>query len=292
MNKGEIKAVVKAAGGSTLTRDARFSNLTAIANELKQPELNIQIKSFTGLKTQHLSKLVSLWVGQGKSARTIHNKLAHIRAALVAVGREKFANSKQVSNAALGAPKASRAGTHNVSSPDVVNTRISALPPGIQEAARLQQTLGLRAQEAIQSVQSLKRWEMQILNGQRVTILHGTKGGRARDTSLPSENARSAALEAVRAAIKAAATQEGRLVPSSSLEGAKRAYQRAMNEVGFKGTEASHSLRYHFARAQFERYQEMGFERKEALSALSMDLGHGDGRGRYCAHVYLKGQTD
>lgn len=288
MTRNEIKAIVKAAGGSTLTREARSANLTATANDLKL-RLNIQIKSFAGLKTQHLTSLVTLWKEQGKSIRTIQNQLAHVRAALRAVEREKFADSKQVSNTALGASNASRGGTHSVPSPEVLEARLSALPTGFQEAARLQQTLGLRAQEAIQSNQSLRRWEKQLENGQRVTVLHGTKGGRARDTSLPSENARKAALEAVRAAIKATDRQEGKLIPSSSLEGANRAYQRAMNAVGFKGSEASHSLRYHFAQAQFERYIDLGFDRKEALSALSMDLGHGDGRGRYCAQVYLKG---
>ena len=289
MSRNEIKAIVKAAAGSTLTKESRSSNLTATANDLKL-RLNIQIKSFSGLKTQHLKKLVTLWKEQGKSTRTIQNKLAHVRAALRAVGREKFAGSSQVSNASLGAANASRRGTHSVPSADVLEARISALPTGFQEAARLQHALGLRAQEAIQSNASLRHWERQLEHGQRVSVLHGTKGGRARDTALLSENARKAALEAVRAAIKAADRQEGKLIPSRTLEGANRAYQRAMNAVGFKGSEASHCLRYHFAQAQFERYQELGFDRKEALSALSLDLGHGDGRGRYCAQVYLKGQ--
>lgn len=288
MTKNEIKAIVKAAGGSTLTREGRSANLAATADDLRLG-LNIQLKSFKGLKTQHLASLVSFWKEQGKSTRTIQNKLAHVRAALRCVDREKFADSTQVSNASLGAAGASRGGTHSVPSKDTLETRISTLPEGFQAAARLQQTLGLRAQEAIQSNQSLRRWEKQLEHGQRVTVLHGTKGGRIRDVSLPSENARHKALEAVRAAITAMGRHGGQLVPSSSLEGANRSYQRAMNAVGFRGTEASHSLRYHFAQAQFWRYLEQGFERKEALSALSMDLGHGDGRGRYCAQVYLKG---
>ena len=61
-----------------------------------------------------------------------------------------------------------------------------------------------------------------------------------------------------------------------------------MNGVGFKGSEASHSLRYQFAREQFAKYLEALGDKKEALAALSMDLGHGDGRGRYCEQVYLR----
>ncbi|ECE8762116.1 DNA-binding protein, partial [Salmonella enterica subsp. enterica serovar Indiana] len=37
------------------------------------------------------------------------------------------------------------------------------------------------------------------------------------------------------------------------------------------------SLRYYLAQ---------GFSRKEALAMVAMDLGHGDGRGRYVAQVY------
>lgn len=291
MTKNEIKAIVKAAGGSTLTREGRSANLAATADDLRLG-LNIQLKSFGGLKTQHLASLVSFWKEQGKSTRTIQNKLVHVRAALRYAGREKFADSAQVSNASLGAAGASRGGTHTVPTAEALGERISALPEGFQAAARLQQTLGLRAQEAIQSNQSLRRWEKQLEKGLRVTVLHGTKGGRIRDVSLPTEDARHKALEAVRAAITAMDKQGGLLVPSASLEGANRAYQRAMNAVGFSGTEASHSLRYHFAQAQFSRYMELSFGRTEALSALSMDLGHGDGRGRYCAQVYLKNGTD
>lgn len=288
MNRNEIHQAVKVAGGSTLTKGGRSANLTATANDLRLG-LNIQIKSFKGLKTQHLASLVSFWKEQGKSTRTIQNRLAHVRAALRSVGREKFADSAQVSNASLGAAGASRGGTHTVASKEVIEARISKLQPGFKEAAQLQLKLGLRAQEAVQSNPSLRLWEKQLKQGRRVTVLHGTKGGRGRDVSITSENQKQAALEAVRAAIAVMDGHGGQLVRSSSLEGANRAYQRAMNRVGFKGSEASHSLRYIFARGQFESYLDAGFDRKEALSALSMDLGHGDGRGRYCAQVYLTG---
>ena len=72
MNRNEIKAVVKAAGGSTLTRESRSANLTATANDLRLG-LNIQIKSFSGLRTQHLQGLVTLWKTDGQSTRTIQN---------------------------------------------------------------------------------------------------------------------------------------------------------------------------------------------------------------------------
>ena len=287
MNRNEIKAVVKAAGGSTLTRESRSANLTATANDLRLG-LNIQIKSFSGLRSQHLQSLVTLWKTDGQSTRTIQNKLAHVRAALRGVGREKFAADPRNSNAALGASGGSRSGTHTIPSEKTLEERISGLPEPFKAGARLQQALGLRAQEAVQSNQSLRSWEKQIQAGRPVKVLHGTKGGRPRDVSLLGQASKDRALAAVREAIRVADKQDGKLIPSTSLEGANRAYQRAMNGVGFKGSEASHSLRYQFAREQFAKYLEALGDKKEALAALSMDLGHGDGRGRYCEQVYLR----
>ena len=280
MNRNEIKAVVKAAGGSTLTRESRSANLTATANDLRLG-LNIQIKSFSGLRTQHLKDLVTHWNSEGQSTRTIQNKLAHLRAALRGVGREKFAADPRNSNAALGASGGSRSGTHTIPSEKALEERISALPEPFQAGARLQQTLGLRAQEAVQSNQSLRVWEKQIQAGRPVMVLHGTKGGRPRSVSLLDQASKDRAIAAVREAIRVTEMQDGKLIPSSTLEGANRAYQRAMNAAGFKGSEASHALRYAFAREQFAKYLEDLGDKKEALSALSMDLGHGDGRGRY-----------
>lgn len=287
MTKNEIRAIVKAAGGSTLTRESRSANLSAAANDLRLG-LNIQIKSFAGIKTTHIQRLVDHWRSDGQSIRTIQNKLAHLRAALRAVGREKFAADPRNSNAALGATGGSRGGTHTIPDEKTLEERISALPEPFQAGARLQQTLGLRAQEAVQSNQSLRVWEKQIQAGRPVMVLHGTKGGRPRSVSLLDQASKDRAIAAVREAIRVTEMQDGKLIPSSTLEGANRAYQRAMNAAGFKGSEASHALRYAFAREQFAKYLEALGDKKEALSALSMDLGHGDGRGRYCEQVYLR----
>ena len=175
MNRNEIKAVVKAAGGSTLTRESRSANLTATANDLRLG-LNIQIKSFSGLRTQHLKDLVTHWNSEGQSTRTIQNKLAHLRAALRGVGREKFAADPRNSNAALGASGGSRSGTHTIPSEKALEERISALPEPFQAGARLQQTLGLRAQEAVQSNQSLRVWEKQIQAGRPSWFCTAPKG--------------------------------------------------------------------------------------------------------------------
>lgn len=288
MNKREINQIVKKAGGSTLTKEARSAALLATATTLRT-ELNIQLKSLSSLKSLHLEKLVNSWKEQGLSLRTMQNRMTHVRAALRFHGREHFADSPRNSNAALGLAGASRQGTHTVPSPEAISTRITSLAPGAKAAANLQVTLGLRAGEAIQSVKSLRTWQKQLQAGRPLTVLYGTKGGRPRDIQLHTKNAHEAASEAVRGAIEVMARQGGHLIESTSLEGATRSYQRSMQSAGFTGSEASHSLRYHWARQQFETHMQRFGNKAEALTALSLDLGHGDGRGRYCAQVYLKG---
>lgn len=288
MHKSEIRTAVRHANGSTLTKVGRSANLESTAKELKT-QLNIQLKSFAGLRTQHLKSLVVLWKEQGKSTRTIQNKLSHVRAALRSVGREKFADADQNSNAALGASGSHRGGTHQSISEESFTDRVSSMPEEFQAAVNLQRALGLRAQEAVQANQSLRSWEIQAKSGRPVLVLHGTKGGKSRMVNLLDSSSRDNALKAIRAAILIADKQDGKLIPSISLQGANRAFQRAMNTAGFKGSEASHAVRYMFAREQYAKYLELLQDKKEALAALSLDLGHGDKRGRYCESVYLKG---
>lgn len=288
MTNGEIEAITKHSG-SNLTQKAREAALHSAAKTLKT-ELNVQLKSFAGLKVQHIEKLVQSWTTQGITQRTMQNRMTHIRAALRHHDRAKFALDERISNASLGLAGASRGGTHTVPTPAAIDSRLVELRPQTKAVAELQLALGLRAREAIQADQSLKVWEKQLVSGRPISVLHGTKGGRPRDVQLHTPEARGRAISAVSEAIKVASSHpNGRIIPSGTIEAAFRSYQREMSKVGFKGSEASHSLRYHWAREQFSTHLERLGDRKEALAALSMDLGHGDGRGRYCAQVYLTG---
>lgn len=287
MTNGEIEAITKR-NGSKLTQKARAATLQAIAKTLRT-ELNIQLKSFAGLKVQHIQKLVKNWTKQGISQRSMQNRMTHIRSALRFHDRAKFALDQRISNRALGLAGASRRGTHTVPASDVIQARFTKLSLQTRAVARLQLALGLRAREAIQADQSLKTWEKQLALGRPISVLHGTKGGRPRDVQLHTQETRQHAIEAVREALKVVKlNSDHRIVSAKTIDAAFRAYQRQMNKVGFRGTEASHSLRYLWARKQFSVHLERLGDRKEALAVLSMDLGHGDGRGRYCAQVYLQ----
>lgn len=61
-----------------------------------------------------------------------------------------------------------------------------------------------------------------------------------------------------------------------------------MREAGFTGKYAPHSLRYAWANEAMIFHQQCGMSEDEARAIVSMDLGHGDGRGRYIERVYSK----
>ncbi|GAB8859574.1 hypothetical protein OkiPb00504_48900 [Escherichia coli] len=47
-------------------------------------------------------------------------------------------------------------------------------------------------------------------------------------------------------------------------------------------------MRYYFSQEARSFYRKDGLDDKEIYARVSMDLGHGDGRGRYVKQVYFK----
>ncbi|WP_223881630.1 phage integrase N-terminal domain-containing protein [Affinibrenneria salicis] len=65
------------------------------------------------------------------------------------------------------------------------------------------------------------------------------------------------------------------------------ASERLSNKsLGLTGAYSPHSLRYAWAKDAIRHYLAQRFSEKETLALVAMDLGHGDGRGRYVAQVY------
>lgn len=238
---------------------------------------------------KHVEHYIAGQRAAGVSDRTLQNRMSHIRGELAAIGRGKLADSERLGTKSLGIDGANRDGTHRAPSLDQYQAALAAmqeLNAGHAACMQLQRELGLRSREAVMSGQSLRAWERSIERGAPVRVLHGTKGGRARDT-YPVAPER--ALDAIRAALEASRDQGGQLVQSKSLEGAMRAYGRSFEEVGMVKEFASHSLRCLYAQERFgQLLEQAGGDRKEALAATSLELGHGDGRGTYVAQVYLK----
>lgn len=284
----EIETINRHAGGSTLTKLARATSLGQ-AFHLWRHELNLQVRSLVNVKSAHIAALVRHQLDAGKMKRSIQNDLAHLRTGLRCLGRDQFAASPLLSNKALGVSGASRNGTHRALNEQHYARALDAArqrDPGLAAALQLQRCLGLRAREAVQSVASLKQWAKALEAGRPVHVIHGTKGSLPRMSGAVDPKP---ALLAVNEAIAVVDANGGQLVKSSTLQGAMRTYGRHCQAIGLTGAHASHALRCMYARDRFSKHLDaFGGNRREALAATSLDLGHGDGRGTYVAQVYLR----
>ena len=290
MSKKIVRAVrtaTRKAGGSTLTKDGRSASFNKFFTDMSTV-LNVQINSFEKLKASQVKTYIDHLKASGDIDRSIQNQLSHLRQGLRSVGRGHYADSALMSNKAMGVAGASRDGTHRPLTKlqfTAVLAATRATKPGAACCMALQRQLGLRAREAIQSVLSLKVWLKALKAGLPSQILHGTKGGRPRWLAALD---RSLAIEAIETAIEVAKAQGGQLIVAKNLKAAVRAYGRACEKVGLKDEYASHSLRCSYALDRYEMYMAIHGDRREALAGVSVDLGHGDGRGTYVAQVYLK----
>jgi site-specific recombinase XerC len=210
---------VKNQTGATLTKTAREATLKHVQAFMRSNKLANNLKEATAA---HIERYVLAQKDAGLSHRTLQNRMSHIRQELTALGRGKLATSERLRTQTLGIGGASRDGTHKALTAaqyEQLLEKARTMPRGVAACMELQRELGLRMSEAIQSAKSLKSWERALERGERVRVLHGTKGGRARDT-LPNNTAM--AIRAVKTALEAIKTNDGYLVPSKTLEGAIR----------------------------------------------------------------------
>ncbi|CEF31439.1 putative integrase (fragment) [Xenorhabdus nematophila str. Websteri] len=116
-------------------------------------------------------------------------------------------------------------------------------------------------------------------------MVFGTKGGRPRQTVILD---REALQQAIDYAERAKAERSGKLINKPTLHQAIDRYRYMVRRVGLVGKQAPHSMRYHFAQQSGAHYKAQGFSEREVLAQVSMDLGHGDRRGRYIRQVYYQ----
>ena len=156
---------------------------------------------------------------------------------------------------------------------------------GLACALQLARLLGLRSQEAVQCASSLNTWKKQLEQNQStLTIVFGTKG-RPRETRILNRNA---VQQAVNDALLIAKTRNGKLIDKPDLKTAMNFWRTHTTRLGLIGNYSPHSLRYAWPQDALRYYLSQGFSRSEARAMTSMDLGHGDGRGRYVERVYTR----
>ncbi|EAM7073343.1 integrase domain-containing protein [Salmonella enterica] len=282
----EMKRLAQQAGGSYKTVDDRIRLAQRFCERLVLVQ-NVQIRRVEQLKARHIEGYIRERLAQSITKRSLQNEMAAVRCILKQAGRDRLAQSERLNNRSLGLSGTSRSGTKRAIAPEhyrqVLKTaRIK--DPGLAAALELSRLMGLRSQEAVQSAQSLKTWEQALERGEsRLTVVFGTKGGRPRETMILDSIAVKKALDNV---LAVAENRHGRLIDKPDLKSAMKYWHSQASCIGLTGAYSPHSLRYAWAQDAICYYLAQGFSEKEALAMTAMDLGHGDGRGRYVAQVY------
>lgn len=282
---GEMKALAKKAGGSFKTVDDRIHIVQRFSRHLR--ELNIQIQRVEQIKVRHIECYIQARLAQQIGKRTLQNEMSALRKVLQQAGRRQVVEHSRLTNKALGLAGASRNGTNRAITPEYYQQVLAAArekDAGLAATLELARLMGLRSQEAVQCCQSLKTWKKALERGEtRLTVVFGTKGHRPRKTEVQDTVAVKKALEN---ALTVAKERNGRLIDRPNLQKAMNYWRGEIASAGLTGTYTPHSLRYAWTQDAMRYHQAQGFSDKEVLALTAMDLGHGDGRGRYVVQVY------
>lgn len=280
-----LRSLASKASGSYKTVHDRIKIVSRFEYHLRS--LNIQIRAVSNLKAKHIESYIKSRLEQGINLRTLQNEMAALRATLHQAGRDKLIASERLTNRSLSLANASRAGTKQAISLEKFQQVVQVAQmkdKGLAVALQLARAMGLRSQEAVQSVQSLKTWQNALDKGaDKLTVVFGTKGGRARETTIIN---RELVKQVVNQALSIAEQRNGKLIDKPDLKSAMTYWRNQTTAIGLTGKNAPHSLRYAWAQDSLKHHQAQGFNRAEARALTSMDLGHGDGRGRYVERVY------
>lgn len=283
----QLVTLARQGGGSFKTVSDRSKIASRFSERLAT--LNIQIRDVSHIKTKHIENYIRSRQVENISSRTLQNEMAALRSILSQGERNILANPahEKLSNQALNISGASREGTKVAISDERLKEIISTVSEkdrGIALGIQLARYIGLRAEETVQSAKSLKTWRKSLLAGENnVRVVFGSKGGRPRDATI-FERDRVIAL--LNEAIRYVDDNNGKLIDKPTLHQALDRYHNVLRESGMTGIHAPHSLRYAYSQDAVNHHLENGMSRKEAEALVSMDLGHGDGRGDYVARVY------
>lgn len=283
----QLVTLARQGGGSFKTISDRSKIASRFSERLAT--LNIQIRDVSHIKTKHIENYIRSRQGENISSRTLQNEMAALRSVLTQGGRNVLANPthEKLSNQALNISGASREGTKVAISDSRLKEVVSLVSEkdrGIALSIQLARYIGLRAEETVQSAKSLNTWRKTLQAGSdNVRVVFGTKGGRPRDATIFEKEK---VISLLNEAVRYVEENNGKLIDKPSLHQALDRYHNVLRESGMTGIHAPHSLRYAYSQDAVNYHLENGMSRKEAEALVSMDLGHGDGRGAYVARVY------
>ncbi|MDC9612892.1 integrase domain-containing protein [Xenorhabdus khoisanae] len=287
--KKDFITCARKAGGSFATVADRTRIAKQFLNYLSYS--GIKLRQLDSLKVKYFEGYITQRKSENISNRTLQNEMSALRGILSQAGKHKLADpdNERLNNRSLGISGASRSGTKEALTPDEFKhsfREIEKIDKGVAATLQLAYVLGLRTKEAVQACKSVQTWKNSLNNGHHsVRVVFGTKGGRPRDTTILDREQLKYAIQYAENIMK---EREGKLIDKPSIHQAVDRYRNIVRSVGLIGKKSPHSVRYHFAKELSKHYQEAGFNSKEVLAQVSMDLGHGDGRGRYINQVYYQ----
>jgi integrase len=260
--------------GSFSTQAARERMLDLSARQLA--DLGYKDMRAQSLKPKHVDALVSRWLGEGLSASTVKNRLSGLRWWAEKVGKPSVVPAD---NERLGVPDRVYASSIGKQLALDVDKLVLIEDERVKLSLLLQAEFGLRREESI---------KFQPGYAIRGDMLHlkpaWTKGGRARDIPIRTENQRWV-LEQV----KSLAGKGSMIPPDLTYVQQLKLYEAALQKAGIS---RAHGLRHAYAQRRYEeltgwrpphaggpKAAELAPEQKAqdraARLAVSGELGHG-----------------
>jgi site-specific recombinase XerD len=277
-----LKLAIEVGGGQG-TINARIGTMKRFVKFLRKHNINI-------IKVVHIkAKYIYDYIQSRKhlSVLTLANEMSNFRTVLKLAGRAQVIEQNDLENADLGISGGSRIGK-KLPCPEAVFQQFfnksCKKDLGFAACLLLCFYLGLRREESIQSVKSINTWLRKLSNGHsKITVIFGTKNGKQRDVMIFNMDMSIKSLKFAKSVMK---RRKGLLIDKPNLKKALTYFSNTARAIGLKGQLSAHSLRYAFAENNLKNYRMQGFTKKEAEAMTSMDLGHGDGRGRWVTMVY------
>ncbi|HFQ5336105.1 TPA: phage integrase N-terminal domain-containing protein [Vibrio vulnificus] len=237
--KHKISQVLKRnPDGSHSTQAERKKVLDLFSRQLTQ--LGFRRLELHNLSSKHLHAAISHWVGEGLSAGTIKNRVAHLRWLLEKINKTGLLPA---SNTTLGIPKRTYVTNENKSRFLELDKLELIDDPYLKASFRLQSVFGLRREESMKIV--LKDADQ----GSYLKIVK-SKGARPREIPILTKEQREL-LDSIKPWVGS-----GSLIPSGTLYKTQLGrYQQACIKMGL---DKAHGLRHAYAQ---ERYKVLtGFD--------------------------------
>lgn len=263
--------------GSFATQSNRREMLSLFTKQLRESGYKVNRLGPSDLKGRHVNALVKKWQLEQKSIGTIKNRLAVLRWLF-----EKIGKPEVVKDSAAYCIDNRRYVMNQNKSISLTDLDLSKIDPFIAQSLRLQESFGLRREEAMKFQPVFALDGQSIENAKYIRLKSSwTKGGRARTIPIFSEKQRQELKNAL------ALVQNGSLIPpQKTYKGHLSSFEAVTHQLGIGRT---HGLRHNYAQERYFSlmnfqcpsvggYRELSVQEKEqdkvVRMQISQELGH------------------